>query len=93
MAALMFSFRILAALFFTAVTAADTKPHIVFVLVDDWGWANVGYHRDPPTKEVVTPNIDGLLKGRTRTQPTLCLPVLLSFTIITTKWTTSDTCQ
>ena len=38
------------------------KPHLVFMLVDDWGWANVGYHRDPPTKEVVTPNIDGLVK-------------------------------
>lgn len=38
------------------------KPHIVFVLVDDWGWANVGYHRDPPTNEVVTPNIDMLVK-------------------------------
>ena len=40
----------------------DSKPHIVFVLVDDWGWANVGYHRDPPTKEVDTPNIDSLVK-------------------------------
>ena len=39
-----------------------TKPHLVFMLVDDWGWANVGYHRDPPTKEVVTPNIDSLVK-------------------------------
>ena len=24
------------------------KSHIVFMLVDDWGWANVGYHCDPP---------------------------------------------
>ena len=24
-------------------------------------WANVGYHRDPSTKEVVTPNIDSLV--------------------------------
>ena len=39
-----------------------SKPHIVFVLVDDWGWANAGYHRDPPTPEVVTPNIDSLVK-------------------------------
>lgn len=38
------------------------KPHVVFMLVDDWGWANVGYHRNPPTKEVVTPNIDSLVK-------------------------------
>lgn len=37
------------------------KPHIVMMLVDDWGWANVGYHRDPPTKEVVTPNMDSLV--------------------------------
>ena len=44
------------------VTTADTKPHLVFMLVDDWGWANVGYHRNPPTKEVVTPNIDSLVK-------------------------------
>ena len=42
-------------------TVAENKPHIVMMLVDDWGWANVGYHRDPPTKEVVTPNIDSLV--------------------------------
>ena len=46
----------------TKINAADSKPHIVFVMVDDWGWANVGYHRDPPTKEVVTPNFDSLVK-------------------------------
>ena len=38
------------------------KPHIVLMLVDDWGWANVGYHRNPPTREVATPNIDDLVK-------------------------------
>lgn len=43
-------------------TTRAGKPHLVFMLVDDWGWANVGYHRDPPTKEVVTPNIDKLVK-------------------------------
>ena len=42
--------------------AVDSKPHIVFVMVDDWGWANVGYHRDPSTKEVVTPTFDSLAK-------------------------------
>ena len=46
----------------TLSAAQQAKPHLIFVLVDDWGWANVGYHRDPPTKEVVTPNIDGLVK-------------------------------
>mmetsp|Transcript_14657 Transcript_14657/g.16265 ORF Transcript_14657/g.16265 Transcript_14657/m.16265 type:complete len:533 (+) Transcript_14657:62-1660(+) len=37
------------------------KPHVVFLLIDDYGWANVGYHRDPPTEEVQTPNIDALV--------------------------------
>ena len=42
---------------------ATDKPHVVFMLVDDWGWANVGYHRDPSsTHEVDTPNIDSLVK-------------------------------
>lgn len=43
-------------------TTRAGKPHLVFMLVDDWGWANVGYHRSPPTNEVVTPNIDKLVK-------------------------------
>lgn len=41
--------------------AAPAKPHVVMVLVDDWGWNNVGYHR-PGDPEVVTPNVDGLVK-------------------------------
>ncbi|XP_065199150.1 arylsulfatase B-like [Sycon ciliatum] len=41
---------------------AGVKPHIVVVLVDDWGWANVGYHRENATKEVQTPNFDSLCK-------------------------------
>jgi len=32
------------------------------ILADDFGWANVGYHRNPPTNEVQTPNIDQLVK-------------------------------
>ena len=46
---------------FSSAEAAD-KPHIFFLMVDDWGWANVGYHRNPPTREVVTPNFDSLVK-------------------------------
>ena len=45
----------------TSISAAD-KPHILFLIVDDWGWANVGYHRNPPTQEVQTPNFDSLVK-------------------------------
>lgn len=45
---------------YVSSTSKSSKPHILVLLVDDWGWANVGYHRDPPTDEVVTPNIDSL---------------------------------
>lgn len=27
------------------IEGAPSKPHIVFIMVDDYGWANVGYHR------------------------------------------------
>ena len=40
----------------------EVKPNIVFLLVDDWGWANVGYHRSNSTQEVVTNNFDALVK-------------------------------
>ena len=49
-------------LFAELAVAQPAKPHLVFMLVDDWGWANVGYHRNPPTREVVTPHIDNLVK-------------------------------
>ena len=39
-----------------------SKPHIVFMMVDDWGWADVGYHQNSSTKDVQTPNIDSLVK-------------------------------
>ena len=65
MATMVASMISIAALFLATVgiaTPALTQPHLVFMLVDDWGWANVGYHRNPPTREVVTPNIDDLVK-------------------------------
>ena len=48
--------------FIAAALAADDQPHIVLILIDDLGWANVGYHRDPSTAEVDTPNIDSLVE-------------------------------
>ena len=27
--------------------AAGVKPHILFLLVDDFGWSNAGWHRPP----------------------------------------------
>lgn len=38
-----------------------TKPHILMVLVDDFGWADAGWHRKPSTPEVVTPTMDDLV--------------------------------
>ncbi len=45
---------------YLGVVAAAAKPHIVFMLVDDWGWGNVGWHR-PGFNETVTPNLDSLV--------------------------------
>ena len=53
-----------------------SKPHIVLVLVDDWGWANVGYHQEAPNDEVVTPNMDNLVKDGMHSRPVL-LPNLV----------------
>ena len=40
--------------------ALAKKPHILFLMVDDWDWANPGYHRNDidSSNEVVTPNFD-----------------------------------
>ena len=32
------------------------------MMVDDWGWANVGYHRATPTRDISTPNMDELVQ-------------------------------
>ena len=41
---------------FTTVITASRTPHIVFVLADDLGWNDVGYHGSV----IHTPNIDKL---------------------------------
>jgi len=42
-------------------------PHIIHILADDYGWADVGYHRQPTVDgsppDVQTPNIDALAHG------------------------------
>ena len=46
----------------SAVAAAPTLPHIVHLMVDDFGWADVGFHArtQPNAAEIKTPNIDAL---------------------------------
>ncbi|XP_047424940.1 arylsulfatase B [Mugil cephalus] len=41
---------------FLAVVAAKPPPHIVFILADDFGWNDVGYHGS----EIRTPHLDKL---------------------------------
>ena len=43
-----------------AASAAPPRPHLVYVLSDNLGWANVGYHHKSP--EVITPNINSLVQ-------------------------------
>ena len=46
-----------AAITLIACAAAKApQPHVVYFLVDDMGWSNVGYHNDEPN----TPTIDAL---------------------------------
>ena len=40
----------------TLHSVSDKQPHILFVLVDDLGWSDVGFHGS----EIHTPNIDRL---------------------------------
>lgn len=60
------TFRVLAVLAAAGAAsrtaAAADKPHVVLILVDDWGWDNAGYHRPAGDKEIVTPHIDQLVK-------------------------------
>jgi len=47
------------------------KPNIVFILADDLGWADVGFHG----KDIKTPNIDKLAAEGTRLEAFYTLPV------------------
>jgi arylsulfatase A-like enzyme len=51
--------------------AESTKPHIVFFLIDDLGWSDVGYHGG----EIQTPSIDALAAGGARLEAFYVQPV------------------
>ncbi|MEM9280816.1 MAG: sulfatase-like hydrolase/transferase [Verrucomicrobiota bacterium] len=44
------------------VSAEDTRPNILFIFADDWGWGDLGCHGHPYVK---TPNIDRLAEEGT----------------------------
>ncbi|XP_070542676.1 arylsulfatase B-like [Ptychodera flava] len=57
-----------------ATVQAAPRPHIVFILADDLGWDDVGYHGSI----MKTPNIDALAAGGVKLEnyymPSLCTP-------------------
>ncbi len=68
----LFSLVFLAAvLASTATVSAVERPHIIFLLADDLGWGDVGYHGSP----IKTPNIDALAASGTRLNQFYVQPV------------------
>ncbi|KAG7374800.1 twin-arginine translocation pathway signal protein [Nitzschia inconspicua] len=69
---ILFQMALISLLYISTTIAAamsvntQKPPHILFILVDDLGWGNVGYHVDPSAlkrqREVQTPVIDRLAK-------------------------------
>ncbi|CAK0827737.1 unnamed protein product [Prorocentrum cordatum] len=47
----------------TATAPSIRKPHIIHILADDLGWADIGYHRSARDRDVQTPNLDAMMKS------------------------------
>ena len=48
---------------FSAKSTPPPHPHIIHILADDYGWADIGYHRNNNNnnnQEVQTPTLDAL---------------------------------
>jgi arylsulfatase I/J len=57
---LMLALLILISSFSTGHTRA--RPHILYILADDFGWANADWHRSPSHQEKATPFLNTLVK-------------------------------
>ena len=53
-----------------AASSQRRKPNIVFIIADDLGWADIGYHNT----EVLTPNLDKLAAQSVRLQRHYVMP-------------------
>jgi len=51
---------LLVALAVAGAQPAKELPHILFLLIDDWGWADASWHRPAGWEEVQTPNLEAL---------------------------------
>lgn len=63
MRSIMFKLSAAALAVAVSMAAPPAQPHIVIFIVDDFGWANIGIHRNvtnDPRHEVQTPNMDAL---------------------------------
>ena len=43
--------------------ANSNPPHLLVLVVDDWGWHNAGWHAGPNDDSVQTPHLDALVKA------------------------------
>ncbi|HEC03583.1 MAG TPA: twin-arginine translocation signal domain-containing protein, partial [Phycisphaerales bacterium] len=48
----------------------QSKPNIIFIIADDMGWADIGYHNS----EVMTPNLDKLARQSVRLERHYVMP-------------------
>ncbi|HJQ97180.1 MAG TPA: arylsulfatase [Candidatus Polarisedimenticolaceae bacterium] len=53
------------------VHAADRRPNVLFIMADDLGWKDVGFHGS----DIETPNLDGLARGGTELTQFYTLPM------------------
>ena len=43
-------------------TTTPNKPNVLHILLDDFGWADAGWHRPSGYSDVQTPNMDSLVR-------------------------------
>lgn len=45
----------------SSTSLSKSPPHIIFILADDLGWNDVGWHNIENNEEIVTPNMNYLI--------------------------------
>jgi arylsulfatase I/J len=55
------TFTLMLSLLTCSVLAGASKPHVIAILADDYGWAGAGWHRPAGYKEIATPVMNQLV--------------------------------